>query len=235
MATLSSLILAIQGVIQDESYTDLADRINEAVNNIAAGVRMPNMDISPPLPDLFVTGAVPTVSESPFLNLPSDYQRNLFYVVDSLGNRISPCDGGNYYSFTLFLNHCTKQDLSEPGPVRIVCVKGSRLYYQGIPASPENITVMYYRKPVDMLNGSDKPDGIPEHLQTSLIKHYVCKEIFGEGLEDGAEAKGVGTKYHTAKFFEAMTNLIDYIGITDAEPEFYASPEGDDGYGGCLL
>jgi hypothetical protein len=48
----------------------------------------------------------------------------------------------------------------------------------------------------------------------------------GEKIEDGQDNTGIGTKYHTAKFFEAMTDLIDFIGITDASPMYY----GEGGY-----
>ena len=221
MATLTKLTAAIQNIIQDDSYTDLTDRINDAVNNIAGGIRMPNGTTSPPLPDLYSTAIVSTTTDA-YADLPTDYQRSLFYVVDSVGDRILPPDGGNYYSFMLFLNHCFKRDLTETGSVTSVCVKGRKLYYQGIPSEAEDLLISYYRKPVEMVDNTDEPDGIPNHLQIRLVKHYVCKEIFGEGLEDGAEAHGVGTRYHTDKFYEAMIDLIDFVGV-DAEPEYYAS------------
>ena len=221
MATLLSLTAAIESIIGDGSYTDLTDRINDAVNNIAGGVRMPDGTTSPPLPDLYASATVSTTVNA-YADLPADYQRGLFYVVDSSGDRILPPDGGDYYSFMLFLNHCYKRDLTETGSVTSVCVKGKKLYYQGIPSDAEDLVVMFYKIPTAMVDNTDEPEGIPDHLQIRLIKHYVCKEIFGEGLEDGAESRKVGTTYHTNKFFEAMIDLIDFIGI-DAEPEYYAS------------
>lgn len=228
MATLTQLTAAIHSVVQDDSYTDgYTDRINDAVNAITGGVRMPDGTTSPPLPDLHTSGTISTTANA-YADLPTDYQRGLFYIVDSSGDRILPPNGGNYYSFVLFLNHCYKRDLTETGSVVKVCVKGKKLYYQGIPDVSEDLTVMYYRSPVDMTDGSDELDGIPDHLQKRLIKHWVCKEIFGEGLEDGAEARGVGAKYHTDKFYEAMIDLIDFVGV-DAEPEYYS----DGSYGSC--
>lgn len=220
MATLLTLTAAIHSVIQDDSYTDYPDRINDAVNNIAGGVRMPDGTTSPPLPDLYTSATISTTVNA-YADLPANYQRNLFYVVDSSGDRILPPKGGNYYSFVLFLNACIKRDLTETGSVERVCVKGNKLYYQGIPSASEDLTAMYYKSPTVMVGDADKPEGVPDHLQIRLIKHYVCKEIFGEGLEDGAEARGVGTKYHTEKFYSAMIDLIDFIGV-DAEPEYYS-------------
>ncbi len=102
----------------------------------------------------------------------------------------------------------------------MVCVKGSKLYYQGIPTAATTLGLHYYKKPTTMVTATDEPDGIPEHLQLRLIKHYVCKEIMGEAIEDGQDNHGIGVKYHTGKFYEAMTELCDYIGI-DAKPHFY--------------
>jgi len=225
MATLLSLTAAIEGIIQDPSYTDLTDRINEAALNICAGVRMPDGTTSPPMPELMMSDTLATTALA-YVSLPNDYQRGLFYVSDSSGDRILPPEGGNYYSFMLFMNHCYKKDLSETGSVSKVCVRGMRLYYQGIPEDSEDLVVMYYRIPGEMVDNDDEPSGIPDHLQSRLIKHWVCKEIFGEGLEDGAEAHGTGTKYHTDKFYTAMIDLIDFIGV-DAEPEYYAAGDND--------
>jgi hypothetical protein len=78
-----------------------------------------------------------------------------------------------------------------------------------------------------MAGDADCPDGIPEHLQMRLIKHYCCKEIFGEAIEDGQDNTGIGTKYHSMKFIEAMTDLCDFVGI-DAEPQYYGEGGSED-------
>jgi hypothetical protein len=228
MSTLSQLTSAIHSVVQDDDYlAEYTDRINDAVNSIAGGIRMPSGETSPPLPDLYTSATIATTTNA-YADLPSDYQRNLFYVVDSSGDRILPPDGGNYYSFMLFLNRCSKKDLSEAGLVTRVCVRGRKLYYQGIPTDSVDLTAMFYKTPTPVVSENDEPDGIPSHLQMRLVKHYVCKEILGEGIEDGDDSKGTGCKYHTAKFYEAMTDLIDFIGI-DAEPEYYGGDD-DSGY-----
>lgn len=231
MATLLSLTAAIESIVGDGSYTDLVDRINDAINNISGGIRMPDGTTSPPLPDLYTSATVQTTVTA-YADLPTNYQRRLFYVVDSSGDRILPPAGGDYYSFMLFLNHCYKRDLTETGSVTKVCVKGKKLYYQGIPSAAEDLVVMFYKIPTVMASDIDEPEGIPDHLRVRLIKHYVCKEIFGEGLEDGAESRKVGTTYHTNKFFEAMIDLIDFIGV-DAEPEYYGG--GSDNDTECII
>jgi len=227
--TLDSLLAEIDDIIQDAAFTreKLTEKINDAVSSIAAGIRMPDQSISPPLPDLYKSSTVATTTLA-YASLPNDYQRNLFIVADSAGNKISPPRGGDYYAFALFMRQINSPNMAEVGSVYRVAVKGRKLYYQGIPATAENLWIHYYRKPVPMVSGSDEPDGIPEHLQKRLIKHYVCKEILGESIEDGQDNRGIGTKYHTAKFFEAMTDLCDFIGI-DATPQYYGGDYEDDG------
>ncbi|OGP67095.1 MAG: hypothetical protein A2031_07955 [Deltaproteobacteria bacterium RBG_19FT_COMBO_43_11] len=223
---LSALLTSITEIIQDPAYTEtiLTDKINSAVSIIAAGIRMPNGQISPPLPDLFKVGTVATITTDSKVPLPTDYQRKVMVIVDSSGNRILPPVGGDYYSFALFLKQISNLNITETGEIYKICVKGSNLYYQGIPAAAQTLGIHYYRKPAAMTDDDDVPDGIPEHLQERLVKHYVVKEIFGEAIEDGQDNSGIGTKYHTGKFYEAMTELCDFIGI-DAEPQYY----GDDG------
>jgi hypothetical protein len=233
VANLTDLINSIQEILQDRTtYTDeiLKGKINTVVNKIAAGIRMPDKQVSPPLPDLYKYQTISTTLLA-YVALPVDYQRKLFQVHDSSGYRISCPRGGDYYSFNRFMRQISNLTLTETGDVYIVCVKGLNLYYQGIPATAKVLGLHYYRKPVAMTADTDEPDGLPEHLQVDLIKHGVIKEIFGEAIEDGQDNTGIGTKYHTAKFYEAMTDLIDYIGI-DSGPIYYGNDEVQDA-GAC--
>jgi len=86
-----------------------------------------------------------------------------------------------------------------------------------------------------MTSGTDEPDGIPEHLAIPLIKHGVCMEIFGEGLEDGEDNQGVGVKYHTGKFFEAMMDLVEFVGYDGAPEQFHVDGGGVDVTGSLMV
>ncbi len=222
MATLREIISAIEEILQDSTYTDaiLTGKINVAVSRIAGGIRMPNNSVSQPLPDLFTYGTVNTSTTLPYVSLPANYQRNVRLVYDATNYKIDPPQGGDYYSFALFMKIVSRLDLAEAGSIYGVAVKGSKLYYQGIPAESTTLGVHYYRKPVAMDDDTDTPDGIPDHLAIDLIKHYVLKEIMGEAIEDGQGNSGSSTKYHTAKFYEMMTDLEGFIG-EDSEPQYY--------------
>jgi hypothetical protein len=234
MTTLSSIVSSIQGILQDAAYTDqnIIDRINDAAKSIAAGIRMPNGQISPPLPDLYAYGTVSTSTTLPYVSLPTNYQRKVFNVYDSTNYRINPPIGGDYYSFALFLRQIQNMGLVESGSIYRVCVKGTKIYYQGIPTTSTIIGLHYYRKPVDMSLDGDIPDGIPDHLQSRLIKHYVLKEIYGDMLEAGVAEPARGMQYHEGRFYSAMTDLVDFIGI-DATPLYYGSGNDYEDGGVC--
>jgi len=224
MATLSSLVSAIDKIIKDDSY-DLVSCINEAVNTIAGGIRMPDGEKSPALPGLLDYDTVTTTALA-YVSLPEDFQRNVFMVLDSSGNVISPPSGGSYQSFSLFLNQSFDKRLTETGSVYRVCSKGTRLYYQGIPSVAEILGIHFYRKPATLALDEDVPEGIPDHLAGDLIKHFVIKEIMGEQLEAGVSEPSRGFEYHTKRFYERMNDLCDYCPV-DTSPQYYGVDDND--------
>jgi hypothetical protein len=224
MPTLSTLVSSIEDILQDPAYPPerLIDRINDALQHIAGGIRMPDGQTSPPLPDLYSYGVVNTSTTLPYVSLPADYQRKVSLVYLDGKYRINPPRGGDYYAFKLFTNQISNKGFAETGTIYRVAIKGKNIYYQGIPAVSTTIGVHYYKKPDILALDGDEPEGIPEHLAGGLIKHYVIMNIFGEAVEDGQDNTGIGNKYHAGKFYAYMTDLLDYIGI-DGEPEYYGS------------
>ena len=197
MATLLELRTAILDVsknhyIQTSSDVNLTDRINNAVKEIAGGIRLPDRQISSALPDLYTIGTVSTDTSEAYASLPATYQRKVSLILDSNGITIAPPKGGSYYAFMLFLKSIMLQDLSEVGSVYRACIKGSNLFYQGIPAVSEDLTVHFYRLPVVMTALTDTLDGIPEHLQLRLIKNRVGYYLASE-MVDGLDRM---VKYH---------------------------------------
>lgn len=210
--------------IQTSSDISLQSRINTAVTEIAGGIRLPNGEITSPLPDLYSSGTVATATDAAYESLPDTYQRNVFYIADDSGDRILPPNGGDYNSFGLFLDKIQEKDLSESGIIYHVAVKGTNLYYQGIPTASEDLTVHFYRKPVDMSENTDTPDGIPAQFQLRLVKHYVCRQLANE-MVDGTERM---VNYHDIEFYKAAIDLQDFIGDLDAEPVYYSG--GNDNF-----
>lgn len=229
MATLTQIVTAIRGILDDPDYTEaiVVDQINDALLIIAAGIEIPNRGISAPLPDLFTTGSVSTSLTLPYVSLPADYQRSVVSIYDSSSNIINPPKGGDYYAFSQFLKQISSLSLTETGSVYTLCIKGSKLYYQGIPSVSEVLGLHYYKTPTVLALDGDVPSCLPTHLQLGLLKHYVCKEIMGEKIEDGQDNVGIGAKYHTTKFFEYLISLTNFIGI-DSSPQYYGPSEFED-------
>jgi hypothetical protein len=226
MATLDEIIDAIQNSLQDGAYSAevLRPTINLAIQNVAAGILLPSGQVSPPLPDLYVWGTVNTSITLPYVTLPADYQRGISNVFDSSNYPIAPPRGGDYYSYNKFLKSIPNLNLAETGSIYIVCVRGTRIYYQAIPATSTTLGLHYYRRPATLALNGDIPEGIPSHLQLELVRHWVCAQIAGE-IESGQYNKGIMAGYHTSKMYEWLQNLVDFIGI-DGEAQYY----GKDGF-----
>jgi len=186
----------------------LIAKINNAVTKIAGGIRMPNGMISSPLPELMKIDTLTTTTEA-CVALPSDYQRAVFQISNSDGYKIESIEGVGYYDFRLFLEEVDKKDLSEAGTVKNAVVHGNFLYYQGIPAINEILTIMFYRKPINAVAGIDVIDGIPEHLSLDLIGNYVSSQL----LKDKKEGE-----HYLAKFWLVMDDLISYIDQINITP-----------------
>lgn len=229
MATLSEIDYAIRYNLHEALYdpVDVLLRINTAVSRIAAGIKLPDGRVSPPLPDLYSTGTVATGSGVPMASLPSTYQRNLFNVVDSDRYVVPAPIGGDYYSFQMFTRRINYPDMTETGKVTIACVKGSNLYYQAIPTVSVNLSIYFYRKPVAMADQDDEPDGLPEPFQIDLIKNWVLAEIYGDhmGYEDstkkGADKFPDKRSFHLERFWSFTDDMMQFVGEDEGQPTHY--------------
>ena len=175
MATFESLISQVNVLIADDSLTNLfGDFINQGVSEIAGGIPslldgianpLPN-SLTPPLPELFTIGTVTTSINAAYVTMPTNFQRDLQFVAASKGYEIDIAE-----SFINFVE--TYPLLNKTGGISEVIEHGKKLYYQGIPTVSETVTLHYYRKPVAMVASNSTPDGIPEHLQVSLLVNFA--------------------------------------------------------------
>lgn len=209
---LTELKTAIKSIIQDSAYdVELTSRINEAVLKVASGDMLPGrVELSPPLPDLYTTGTVDTVVDTGIADLPSDFNRDLFQVVNSDDDNI-PIEP----SFKKFLKRYPEL---ETGSVEKVSVHGNRVLYRDIPASPESLVVHYYKTPTALSDSTDTPDCIPAHLHRKLIVSQVCKEIFDE-IEDGVEDPKTNTRHHETQYGKGLLELETWVGV-EKEPDY---------------
>lgn len=208
MSTFLELRTRVTDLIEDDDVASLVGTfINQGVSEIAGGVislldgandPIPNI-IIPPLPELFTIGTVETSLTDPFVSMPDDFQRDLNFVSSARGSEIDIA-----HSFISFIE--TYPLLNKVGTITEVFEHGKKLYYQGIPTTEETLTLYYYRKPVAMEEYEDVPDGIPEHLQMSLLSSFACWKSY-EFLEDGIEGEIPNTIKYKNSFIEAVRAL----------------------------
>jgi len=139
--TQATLITDLTRIIQDGSYdtTEQLAFLNQAMKEVAGDGRVL-------LPGLEAQSSVTTDNSNPYVALPSDYQKNLFYVYNATKYwkvKICASLGDLYRRF---------RRLDQSGTIKGVAVKGDYIHYQRIPSSAETLQLHYYRKPYDMLS-----------------------------------------------------------------------------------
>jgi len=201
MSTFDELIARVDALVQDTDVSDLIPSlINQGVYEIAGGMKSLLLDIIiPPLPDLFTIDSVTTDTSLAYVDMPSTYHRNLQLVVAASGSEIDIAN-----SFIEFSE--TYPALNKIGNISEVIEQGGKLYYQGIPSTEEEINLHFYRKPVIMVADDDEPDGIPVHLQMSLLSNFALWKAY-EFIEDGLEGEVLNTMKYKSYFIEALRVL----------------------------
>ena len=201
MTTLLNLTSFVQRILQDNAFDDdITTYLNQAQLEIAGGMQSALGDwLTPELPELLTIGTVTTVTDVAYVNMPTNFQRRLQFVASASGTEISIEE--NFIEFT-----ATYPLLDKAGIITSVVEKGGKFYYQGIPPVAEDVTLHYYKKPTDMSDNTDEPDGIPSHLQKELLVNHTCWKIF-ELIEDGLEGPGVNTQRYMDLFYRALKVL----------------------------
>jgi hypothetical protein len=140
----------VKSIIQDTTFSseDILAYLNEGQKKIAGGILIQYPDKtqvrSSPLPDLSTTDDLTTSTSNAYISMPSNYDRNLYFLTSETTDlRVDVLSGMgellDYYPA-----------LDNTGQTRFAAIRGSRLYYQGMPSSAESLTAYYYRTPYDM-------------------------------------------------------------------------------------
>ena len=200
--TYAELIAKVSNIIQDSSFSDLAigEYLNQAQAEVAGGMLSTlGSWITPPLPRLFTIGTVTTSIDSPYVSMPATFQRSLQFAASSAGYEIDITSSFISFSETYPL-------LDQIGRISEVAEFGGNLYYQGIPNVAEELTVHFYRAPTIMDDDDDVPDGIPIHLQSSLLINHAAWKIF-DLIEDDFSEPGINTQRYQTMFYDALKIL----------------------------
>lgn len=200
--TYAELISKVSNIIQDDSFsdTDIGEYLNQAQTEVAGGMlSVLGNWITPPLPQLFTIETVTTAIDSAYVSMPTTFQRSLQFAASSAGYEIDIAASFIGFSETYPL-------LDQIGRISEVAEFGGNLYYQGIPSIAEDLTIHFYRQPIDMDDDDDVPDGIPNHLQSSLLINHAVWKIF-DLIEDDFSEPGLNTQRYQTKFYDALRIL----------------------------
>jgi len=203
MATQASIITEVKSLIQDTEYssTDILTTLNEGQSKIAGGTLLRYPDgtqvKTSPLPDLAMTASLTTSTTYPYISLPSDYGRDMYFLA-STTNSIEVELLGSLAELLGF-----HSALNSTSRVSMAAISGIRLYYQGIPGTAEVLTAYYYRKPYDM-----------ETYSAITISFTGTTNI----ISDSASGLSVFYKGQTIDVTGSTSNNSDYT-ITDVESD----------------
>lgn len=214
MAKQTDLITGVKEIIQDTTFTStrILDYLNQGQRYIAGGVFLTYPDRtqlgSSPLPDLVTKSDLETSVSNPYINLPSDFGRNLFFLYSSTNDLMIDIYG-SYAELLRFY-----PGLDNTNRVMAAAVRGGRLYYQGYPSTAETLQAHYYRVPTDM---------------TTYTASTISFAATGSRISDSASSSSVGfglmsvgqtidftetTNNNTAFTITAIATDYSYITVT---------------------
>lgn len=203
---LADLIETVINTVQDPSVTP-----QQVKSKINAGIYDAAGTISVPLPDLEITTTVTTVANQAWVSMPSTFHRDLDFCYSATQNeRIT-------ILHSLQELRAKYPDMTQSGSIWYVARSAGRLYYQGIPATEDTLTLQFYQYPTLLSKDSDEPDVFPKHLHERLFVNYACREFF-KVIEDGIEGPKINTQYHHGEYQSAIADLETWIGPKYDEP-----------------
>jgi len=205
--TLLILRETVERLVNDPAISDekIDATINRGVTFIAGGAtRSYNVPTIPPLEDLQHDFTVNTVVGSNSVRMPDDYHRGAYTAYDNLRNELKMFDS------LISFRRNNIRDNGVSGTLRSFCIFGKTFHYSQTPIEIMSLLVPGFRLPIDMVDDSDTPDGIPDHLQYDLLTNYAAMILYGETEQDAKRAD-YNTAKHRGLFSAALTDLHSQI------------------------
>lgn len=210
--TADSLIEAVELVIQDNSFGSelILSFLNKGIREVSGILDLPLLRTS----DIVTAG-----TSVNYVQMPDNYQRKCFSVIDVIDERRID-KPGELTQYHRFINRNPVAS-TDGGYISDVAIKGNTLFFDPIPSTATELRVEYLRQPIALVEGSIEPDGIPVHLQESLLVPFASKEIFNL-IEDGLENRKTNFEANMALYRAALGELHTFLGFMDSEPAYIA-------------
>lgn len=115
-----------------------------------------------------------------------------------------------YQRLELMLDDYPGSDFTAAGDVEAVCLEGTNLWYVGIPAVAETLTILYFRNPPTLTDDSHEPSAFPEYLHRQLFINGAAMLVW-EGIEDGVDGDKLNTNTHKGNFNTGISLLRAWV------------------------
>jgi len=199
MATGSELALQIQDIVLEDQYgeEEILTTLNRCASFLSTKFVLPSLDQQ---------GTVNTSTTGWNVAAPEDFQRNMYYAVDSSGRPLSILD-----SRKQMLQYCGGNVAQTGSKIERVAVVGSTLLHWPVSVEVEPLTLFYQRKPTEITLG-EEVDILPAGYADSdtLFINYACWKLF-ETIEQGLEGQKVDTNYYMSLFLGMLDDLETYL------------------------
>lgn len=197
MATGAALAAIVLRIVQDDGFDedDVLYQFNQCANYLSSEFILPALDTQ---------GTVTTDVDTWSVDVPADFQRNLYEVLDSNNRPIGILD-----SRKPMLAYCGGDIDRTAARIERVTVIGGKLIYWPINVTAEELTLFYQRKP-SAITALGTIDLLPSAFADSdqFFVNYACWKLF-EQIEQGLEGTKVDTNYYMALF----TGMVDKLSL----------------------
>ncbi|MCK9408271.1 MAG: hypothetical protein M0R68_03975 [Bacteroidetes bacterium] len=209
MATLEELRTRVVRIIHDDAYTDddVDGFINEAYKACAGKVL---------LPDLMSTGNITVLAGAMSTAIPTawNFDRNL-YLCASADSK----NAVKVYSSIALLTHDFPAYTFNPAIGSIEACTATQLSFISYPkpSASEILNCAFYKKVTPLVNDTDVPLVLPEHMHFLLLVSGACAEIFTE-KEEGIDGVMINTNKYSKRFKDAIEELGNYFKTGQSRP-----------------
>ena len=193
---LGSLIAKVQDAVQDTSVATTS----AATNWINDGLREASFRVD--FAALRTNDTVATVVDTTYASLPSNYQRELYFLVNTTtGIRMTI-----YPTLQDILTFYPLLDQEDMDAVMAAVDEGNRLYYQAVPETAQNLQLYYYRNPDTLTADADVPEAIPSHLHEDTLVPYAAYRGW-DLIEQAMNEKKTNSASYLARFELAIIRV----------------------------
>lgn len=187
----------IVSIVSDSSYSsDYIDSlINETLQKVCGRVIIPGLK-------MLTTATLGTGVSS--VSLSSNFGGRVIRVLDSNGDSLELIP-----SLELMMDRYGAME--EVGELEAVCQEGNVLWFAKRMSAEENVTILYLKRPVELVSGSDVPEELPDFLHRDLLVYGTAAVLFNQ-IEDGLDGSKINTQVYGGLFEQGIARLHEWIG-----------------------